>query len=113
MLSRVFEFDGMSVNTLIAESPEFFRAFLTDINDQLGGRDGEAVLSRGEKLLDISGYLEVITDFVTFDINQKGLLSKIVSNLEKTALDAEHYLRTNQLLQGLAMMFLQMQTLQN
>lgn len=101
MLDRVFSFDETGVCTLIAESPEFFNAFLTDICNQLDGRDGETVLSRGDKLLDISGNLEMITDFITFDINQKGLLTKILTSLEKTALDGSHYLQTNRLLQEL------------
>ena len=101
MLSRVFNFDGTGVCTLVAESPEFFSAFLTDVCNQLEGRDGETVLSRGNKTLDISGSLELITDFITFDINQKGLLTKIISSLEKTALNESNYLKTNELLQSL------------
>ncbi len=101
MLSRVFDFDGTGVCTLVAESPEFFNTFLTDICNQLNGRDGEAVLSRGVKSLDISGNIEVITDFITFDINQKSLLTKIIASLEKTALNETNYLKTNELLQKL------------
>ena len=101
MLDRVFNFDETGACTLIAESPEFFNAFLSDICNQLDGRKGEAVISRGDKILDMSGNLEMITDFLTFDINQKGLLTKILSSLEKTALDGSHYLQTNELLQKL------------
>ena len=101
MLNQVFDFDGTSVHTLIIESPEFFNAFLTDICAQINGHKGEIVLSRGEKIIDISSGLELITDFVTFDINQKGLIAKIISFLEKNALDAGHYLQTNEFLHSL------------
>ena len=101
VLDRIFDFEGSCVHTLIIESPDFFRSFLSDICGQMNGREGEVVLSEGEKILDISSRLEIITDFVTFDINQKGLITKMLSAIEKKALDGEHYLKTNELLQSM------------
>ena len=48
--------------------------------------------------MDISKYIEVITEYINFDINKKALITKIYSSLEHIAVDAEHYLKTQTLL---------------
>jgi len=58
----------------------------------------KSVLSKDGIILDISKNLEIIFNFLDFDINKKSLISGIVDSLGKKALSAENFLRTQKLL---------------
>ena len=71
---------------------------MSDIQNQLSGLDGKAVLSENNKILPIDKKLELLDRFIPFDMNGKTLISKITADLEKKAVSDEWYPRTAELL---------------
>ena len=45
----------------------------------------------------MSKYAELITQFTPFEINHKNLLNKVVSEMQKIAVDELHYMKTQQI----------------
>ena len=86
------------VPCLVIENQRLFRAFLRDIAGALEGNRTDLVLSSGDAILDASKYAELLWDFVSFDLNRKSLIHKVIGELEKTALSPEHYLKTQELM---------------
>lgn len=72
----MFDTASDKVQTLIIENQPLLLTLLTDIQAQLDGLDGKAVLSESDKLLPLSKHLELLTSFVPFDLNKKALVSK-------------------------------------
>lgn len=92
------------ISCLVIENRSLFRNVILDIINVIEGRRTGFVLSNNQKELDISKSVEVISDFVSFDINKKSLLSKIISALEKEAVSAEKYVKTQELLSDIERM---------
>lgn len=90
--------DGEGVTTLVIENQEFMMRVLSDIYAQSQGEAGNSVLSSNGKTVDINKGVDLLVDFVAFDGNRKGLLTKIVNALEKTANDEVYFQRTHKLL---------------
>ena len=87
------------INTIVIENSNLFRAVVQDIYNRIDGYPGKSVLGTGEgKLLDFSKYAEIFTSFVPFEINRKGLLTKITSTIEKESLDGYRYESTMKIL---------------
>lgn len=86
------EIDG--VNELVIENQKLFCEVLNDIYTQLQGLEGNCVLSKDNKVLELGKYLEVLTQFVPFDMNRKTLLTKITAAVEKKATEDECFLLT-------------------
>lgn len=82
---------------LSIENAACFRHVVEDIHGQVGGGDGTLVLSRDNAPIPFSKNAEVLEDFAPFTLNSKSMLSRLSSALERTALDAEHYIETAQL----------------
>ncbi|MBQ4071452.1 MAG: type II-A CRISPR-associated protein Csn2 [Clostridia bacterium] len=97
--SEVITIDGSGVPCIIIESRSLLRTFICDILSAIEGAKNDLVLSDGGQTLDPPKSIEVITDFVHFDMNKKALLNKVVTELERVALSAEHYLEAHSLLQ--------------
>lgn len=89
-INRVFDLDNGFINTLIIESPDFFRKLLEDIHCQIDGEGGKSVISLNDTPVDFGKYAEILDIFVPFDINRKTLLTKIGTALEKNAFSPEH-----------------------
>ena len=75
-----------------------FFGILSDIRGQIEGIEGRVVLSEKNNLLSIAKTVELLTQFVPFEINQKQLISKVISKLGQIAVDEMHYGRTMELL---------------
>lgn len=96
-LDHVLSIGGDYVPTLVIEQPRFFRTLLQDINEQIGGGKGSAVLSDKDKALSFDRNAEMIDDFLNFRLGRKPLLTKLTNRLESMAMDGEHYMQTMQL----------------
>ena len=94
----VIHFDGRGVPCLVIENKELFRSLVCNITDAIEGDQTDLVLSRKEKILDFPKHVELLTDFIHFDLNKKSLLNKVIAELEKTAVSPEHYIKTQELL---------------
>ncbi len=97
-INNVFDTGGENVNTLIIENQGLMVRLLGDIYAQSEGLDGKSALFDNGKELPIGKSMELLTQFVPFDINKKTLLSKICSALEKEAASDEYFVKTNELL---------------
>lgn len=86
------------INSVIIEEPGYFYEILKDLKMQWEGMNGKAVLSRDDKPVEISKNLELIIDCVNFEINQKTLLTKMLSALERTGKSSDHIEESRKLL---------------
>lgn len=93
-LDHVLTIGGDFVSTLVIEQPAFFRAFLQDIDAQIGGEGGSVVLSRDYTPLPLDRHAELIDSFLHFQLNRKPLLTRLVNRLEARAMEEDTYLRT-------------------
>ena len=98
LLQTVFDTERHGVLTLVSENAAFFRAFLEDLTAQINGDPGQIVLSMRDQPIDAGKYLEILDQFVPFEINRKPLLTKILGVLEKKALNEDFYIPTRELL---------------
>lgn len=96
-LDVVFCFDSLKVNTLVIENPVFFRDFLRDIDEQIKGYGGKAVLSEKNLPIDFSKNAEMLDSFISFEINRKNLISKIISRMEAEALNESNFVKSAKL----------------
>lgn len=97
-IEGVFDCGQDKVWTIAIENQDAFYAVISDIGRQIEGSEGESVLSEDNKVIRMDKYAEMITQFVPFDMNKKVLLNKITSELQKLAMDDEHYMQANELL---------------
>jgi CRISPR type II-A-associated protein Csn2 len=97
-IERPFDCSGENVNTLAVENGPFLHRLLEDISGQLSGFDGRALVSKGGKILNFAKSVMLLDSFVLFNINQKPLLNRVAAALEKTAMLAEFYERSAEIL---------------
>ena len=97
-LDTVFDFDCGKVNTIVIENPSFFRTFLRDIDSQLHGSSGSTVLSHNDMPVSFAGNAEIIESFLSFSVNRKPLITKLISRLESYAVNESNYIRTSNLI---------------
>ena len=100
-LDTVIDFDGVYVNALVVENPDFYRQLLCDFYGQLQGEEGKLVLSDKGKTLVISKWVELVDNCIHFELNRKSLLTKICSTMEQTAVSEAFFLKTSELLSAL------------
>lgn len=86
------------VNSIVVENRNVFRRLVEDIAMQIDGLEGDSVLSEDNTLCSFAKKCELITEFAPFDINKKALLNNIVSTMEKTAVNEQFYIKTQELL---------------
>lgn len=97
-IDYLFDTECGKINTVIIENPKLFCSVLSDIAEQLSGNDGKSVLSKGDKILQQTKYLELLDSFVPFDINTKSLVTKLCVRLEETAVSDAFYAETTELI---------------
>lgn len=85
------------VNVLIIENQKLFVEILTDINDQINGYEGKAVLSIDNIPCEISQNLELIIEFISIDINKKNLLIKLYKKLNEIAVNEKFFIKNKSL----------------
>ncbi len=97
-ISQELPFEENIVHTWIVENPDFFRTLVGDLYAQINGQEGKFVLSENYEPIDISKHMELITQFIPFELNRKSLLTKICAVAEKEAVNEQNYMRTQALL---------------
>lgn len=97
-LAEVIVIGDERVPCLVIENRRLFRTLLCDIVASIDGSRTDLVLSKEDKILDMGKYVEILSDFICFDLNRKTLLNKITGELEKVAVSPEHYTKTRELL---------------
>lgn len=84
---------------MVIENRCFMRKILCDIAEQLDGNQGFTVVSDRDEPLEISRYVELLQNFAPFSMNQKPLITKILSLIEKKAQEPEHFMRAQAVVQ--------------
>lgn len=82
-IKQVFSCDEGEVWTIIVENQRYLYNILTDIERQILGNEGKVILSENEKVVRIDKKMELLTQFVPFDMNRKPLLNKIMTAMQK------------------------------
>ena len=97
-IDHLFDMQENNITEIIIENQSLMRSILTDVWNQVDGLDGLSIISEDDKQLPMNKYIEVIDRFIPFNINRKSLLTKITSEIEKRALEPDHYAETTELL---------------
>lgn len=92
------EISSAYVSSLIIESPTYYYEMIKNLKLQVNGEDGNWVLSDNDVPIAINKNIELIIDCIEFEINKRNVLSKVLKELEKVAVDTEHLDETLQLI---------------
>lgn len=65
----------------IIESPELFSGYLQEIYGQCAKREGRFVLSDGDKEVELTKVVEIITDPFAVDLNGRKILNRLYTEL--------------------------------
>lgn len=98
-INHVFECsNNQAVLSLVIENQKLLYTILQDIYSQLQGNDGKVVVSDENKILQTDKVLEMLEQFVPFEINRKQLINKVIYEISHIAMDDTHYAKTMELL---------------
>ncbi len=97
-ISEPVYFAENTVNSIVIENAPLFLFLCKDIYSQINGTAGYSVLSVNNIPVEMSKNAELISTFVPFSANRKTLINRIISVLEKKAMNDEFYVKTAQLL---------------
>lgn len=81
----VLEWDGSTVQSLVIENSGLLYRFLCDLRAQINGADGEVIVSEKGNPIPISKRVELLTDFIGWDGNNRKVVSKLVGILDKAS----------------------------
>ena len=104
-LSRQIVFQNYKPCEWIIESPHLFGKYVQELRRQATGEEGGFVISEGEKEYDVSKCVEIIADPLNVNINEKKILTKLYSELEKIAYGEELFVLTQETLCNLQRYF--------
>lgn len=97
-MSRQIFFQNGKVCELIIESPQLFGKYVQELRGQIEGAEGRFVLSDEEREYDISKSVDFIIDPLAVNINEKKILNKLYSELEKMAYGEDFFIITQEIL---------------
>ena len=83
--------------SLVIENQAVWCSILNDMAEQLRGNEGKIVLSCNDKIIPLSKNVELISQFIPFDMNQKGLLeltADIVGNIGFSKINLESLIKS-------------------
>lgn len=95
-IDYVVDTDNERVNTIVIENQKLFFSICDDLYNQVQGNEGKSVVSSDNKVLEVSKNVEVLNQFIPFDVNTKVLLNRLSSTIEKKALENDYYEKTMQ-----------------
>ncbi len=93
-IQRVFETEEDSIHCIVIENQELLYRICTDVFQQINGFEGDVIVSIKDKPVDLNKNVELLTQFVPFDINRRTLLSKLTASAEKIAVSPEMHEKT-------------------
>lgn len=99
--SAPIRFEENILNTIVIEEQKLFRNVISDIRCQINRSEGDIVFSINDTPVEMAGNVEIITEFLELDLNCKNLITKVQSILERTALDEQHYMETQEILSNI------------
>lgn len=93
-IEPVIILDEYTPVVLSLESPQLFRDFLCDFQNQLDIGEGQFTLSENDKIVQLHKSVDFLLDPTNTDINQKKILQKLYASLNKEANDAKLFEET-------------------
>ena len=102
-LKNVIDVNTEMITGLVIENPEFMYKMLQEFRKATEGLDSDIVVSDNETPIPAQKTIAYITDFVDFTLNQKTLISKIMSELDKKSKNELYYEKSEQLLETIEM----------
>lgn len=99
--STVIETSEQKITSLIIEDSKTLYQFLSSMKKAVDGFDSELVISKNETPVNIQKAVILISDFVSFCINQKYLISKIISRIDELSMNERFYQNSQRLLSKL------------
>ncbi len=87
----------LNVNVLILENQRFFTNILIDLFNQLDNNKGDFVLSIDNKPVEISKNVEIITQFIPFELNKRSLITKLLKKMDTIAQNEDFIIKTKEL----------------
>ena len=98
LLQEPLCFSSRYIHTLTIENQSAFRRIIEDIQKQIEGAVGDAVLSKNDVPIAFAKHAELLYEFFPFNLNQKPLLTKLQNRMVQTALHADMYMQTQLIL---------------
>lgn len=95
--SRI-EISDQQINVLIIEAPDFLYELLTDIKRQIDNFKGDTILSIHDEPVSFNKYVELIIDPLSIEMNNRNILKKVLTAIEKCGQDGVYYERTQKLM---------------
>jgi len=102
-LKNVIDVNTNQITGLVIENPEFMYKMLRELKKATEGLDSNIVVSDNETPISAQKTITYITDFVEFTLNQKTLISKIMSELDKKSQNELYYEKSERLLETIEM----------
>ena len=96
-VSQVFDCGLDKLWTLQIENQKLLYTLLLDIHSQVDGCEGKTVVSLENKILSVKKTVQMVTQYVPFELNQKTLLNRIATEITKVANDEEYYIKSMEL----------------
>lgn len=97
LLSSPIKINEESVNILVIENQKIFSEILTDLSNQMNKTKGNVVLSYDNTPIEISKNMEVITEFIPFELNKRSILSKLLKRVDTIAQNEVFFMKTKEL----------------
>lgn len=93
-IEPVIILDEYTPVVLSLESPQLFRDFLCDFQNQMDIGEGRFTLSENDKIVQLHKSVDFLLDPTNTDINHKKILQKLYASLDKEANDAKLFEET-------------------
>lgn len=97
-INSKIEISDHEISVIVIEEPYFFSELLIDIKKQINNFEGNTVLSVSNEPVSFRKYVELITDPLSIEMNNRVILKKVIAAMEKCGQDAVYYERTQKLL---------------
>lgn len=90
-IDQIIDTDNGKVNTLVIENQKLFGTIVEDVYKQITGDEGQVVISENNKPCNVAKKVEVLSQFVPFNINTRPIITLLNSELERISLTDEYY----------------------
>ena len=98
LFSEAFHLQDERANVIIIENGAIFFSLMNSLRQQADGKEGAFILSERTKELSVDKTLDFVGDVFSFSINERKLMTKLLSRLSEKALNEESFLHTSELM---------------
>lgn len=86
-----------AVNVVVIENQNAFYEFLKDCSNQINNNEyGNVVMSRDNEPVEMSKYAEIISDFLSLNINCTNMVTKLHKKINSTMTEQDFWINTQQ-----------------